>query len=674
MQKIVSFAQICLLLLLAQAASAATYSVSVAGSDVNTGTTNQPWRTIAKAASAVAPGDTVLVQPGLYDELVIFSSGGTAINPITFSANGPVTNRGTWYIQASYLTFNGFDHDYGGTNIYYTPMLFGKRGATNVWVINNKFHDMPVVTYPFAAIDFETSQGHTNIWTGIVISNNYFWNYTGGGVNLRGYTNICVNNWLSNSMGCDAFNVFGHDHIIRSNRCYEINSKYGAIEHPDFIQTFGPLVTLSSPDWGLESWNILVEDNICINTDNYTNAQGGAIAQLECNNGTNAPTVHDWTFRNNVFAGFNVGASVDIPNCRWYNNTFYECNPQGSVINYAFINPNGRDPRGEAYGGAIINNAFIACGFTSQYLGWYGQMVDTSYTPNPAPDLFTNCDYNFVCQLDFSSKMVGTGYPSTDPFKFSEPHGINGGDPKLSNPLGGDFGLLAGSVLIDTGKTIASVTVDIAGVSRPQGLAYDIGAYEYNGTSSPVAPSITSQPQSTTVSLLAAATFSVTASGTAPLSYQWLFNGLSIPGATGSSYTIPSVALGAVGSYSVAVTNSVGLVNSTVAILSISAAAVPPSITSQPQSLTVTVGGDVSFTVRAAGTAPLSYQWVGNGSSISGATTSVYSLSNVQPANAASYSVLVSNSAGVASSASASLTVLAVPYPPTGLKVIASGP
>lgn len=81
-----------------------------------------------------------------------------------------------------------------------------------------------------------------------------------------------------------------------------------------------------------------------------------------------------------------------------------------------------------------------------------------------------------------------------------------------------------------------------------------------------------------------------------------------------------------------------------------------PVITQQPTSLTVGTGSLVSFTVTATGTAPLSYQWSFNASAISGATNSSLSITNVHPANAGSYSVVVANAFGTAQGG-ATLTV-----------------
>ena len=82
-----------------------------------------------------------------------------------------------------------------------------------------------------------------------------------------------------------------------------------------------------------------------------------------------------------------------------------------------------------------------------------------------------------------------------------------------------------------------------------------------------------------------------------------------------------------------------------------------PSITSEPLSQTVSPGATVTFDVAATGTPPLSYRWRMNTNIIAGATNASLTLTNVQPANAGGYSVIVSNLFGRATSSTAVLTV-----------------
>jgi len=89
----------------------------------------------------------------------------------------------------------------------------------------------------------------------------------------------------------------------------------------------------------------------------------------------------------------------------------------------------------------------------------------------------------------------------------------------------------------------------------------------------------------------------------------------------------------------------------------------PPSITTQPQSQTVNQGDNVTFAVVASGSPPFSYQWYFNQTqAIPWGVTSTLTITNVQPANAGSYSVVVHNGFSVTSS-NAWLTVNRLPVP-----------
>ena len=82
-----------------------------------------------------------------------------------------------------------------------------------------------------------------------------------------------------------------------------------------------------------------------------------------------------------------------------------------------------------------------------------------------------------------------------------------------------------------------------------------------------------------------------------------------------------------------------------------------PTITAQPASQTIAVGGAASFSVTATGSDTLTYQWYKDSSAISGATASTYAISSVAASDAGSYFVTVSNSGGTSTSSAATLTV-----------------
>jgi sugar lactone lactonase YvrE len=154
------------------------------------------------------------------------------------------------------------------------------------------------------------------------------------------------------------------------------------------------------------------------------------------------------------------------------------------------------------------------------------------------------------------------------------------------------------------------------------------------------------------------ATFAPLIAGTAPLTYQWLFNGANIPGATLASLTITNVQASSAGSYQLSVSNSFGGFVGAATVLSVTNA---PAITVYPGTLTAAAGSNAMLSITAFGAEPLSYQWSFDGANLSGATASVLAVTNMTPANAGSYQVVVSNSYGSATSLIGTLQLQAPP-------------
>src|SRR5204862_3030516 len=107
------------------------------------------------------------------------------------------------------------------------------------------------------------------------------------------------------------------------------------------------------------------------------------------------------------------------------------------------------------------------------------------------------------------------------------------------------------------------------------------------------------------------------------------------------------------------VSNSRGSATSTMN-LTVTSTAVAPTITRQPSTVAAKIKDNVSFTVTATGSTPRYYQWRRNGVNLGFATPNdTYTLTEVQPGDAATYSVIVSNGGGNVTSADAVLTVAA---------------
>jgi hypothetical protein len=183
------------------------------------------------------------------------------------------------------------------------------------------------------------------------------------------------------------------------------------------------------------------------------------------------------------------------------------------------------------------------------------------------------------------------------------------------------------SVNVTVNQTLATVTVSPASASVATGAAQQFAATAKDQFGA----NLTTQPA-----------FTWTVSGGGTVSSAGMFTA----GATaGGPYTVTAASGGKSGTASVTVT----------------AVATAPTITTQPASQTVTAGQTATFSVVAAGTAPLSYQWQKNGAAISGATGASYTTPATTTADSgAKFKVVVTNSAGNATSNEATLTVTAV--------------
>jgi hypothetical protein len=213
----------------------------------------------------------------------------------------------------------------------------------------------------------------------------------------------------------------------------------------------------------------------------------------------------------------------------------------------------------------------------------------------------------------------------------------------------------------------ASLEFERSGGSTISVIVRGTGSGQIPPPNSPVAPAISTEPQSVKITAGQAATFNIAATGTAPMTYQWRKNGAAIRGATSSTYSTPAETTSDNNAqFTAEVSNSAGNAISNAAVLTVTSGSVAPAITTQPAGETIIAGKTASFAVAATGTAPLMFQWSKNGAPISGATSSSYT-TPVESAtdNNAKFTVAVSNSAGNATSSAAVLTVTNASVAPT---------
>lgn len=221
--------------------------------------------------------------------------------------------------------------------------------------------------------------------------------------------------------------------------------------------------------------------------------------------------------------------------------------------------------------------------------------------------------------------------------------------------------LIASATTIDAGSYTVTVT-NASGSVTSQAATVLVGT------------SITSNPASLSIAQGQTAAFSVAAAGGAPFSYQWYAiapgstTGVTIAGATLSTYTTPVEGISSNGSqYYVTVTDTCGkVVTSTSATLTVTLGNVPPTIITPPVGQTASIGSTPTLSVTAVGPPTLTYQWYRipagsiTGTAISGATAATYTVpaTNTTVSNDQDgYYVIVSNSYGQAASQPAILAI-----------------
>jgi hypothetical protein len=269
---------------------------------------------------------------------------------------------------------------------------------------------------------------------------------------------------------------------------------------------------------------------------------------------------------------------------------------------------------------------------------------------------------------DANKKVAGTGgmldattMGEPDPY---DPYGSVGGN-NTTTPF------LRGTPTQAGSYTITLQAFEFAGLT---GLASNTFSYTIQvaaadtGGSGNVAPTISAQPQSRTAGVGETVTFTVAASGTPAPTFQWRKDGNILATATSATLTLTNVQLADAGVYTVTVSNAAGNVTSAAATLTVNppAGGTAPAIAAQPGAQTVASGSTAVFSVTASGTPAPTFQWRKDGVNLPGATGPILVVPGATAANAGSYTVAVTNSAGTVVSAAAALTVATVPATAVG--------
>ena len=426
MKTLIAFIHCVLFLLYPVQLHAATYYVSPSGSNSNPGTREQPWQTIQYAVDKTVPGDTVLVEDGLYRESVIITRSGTpqayivlkAVNQwgpkveVPFSGNSDGIK-----IAADYITVDGFE--------IYDPDLTAQDTGNGITVYKNH---------------------HINIL------NNKIYNFGGGGIQLVHFDHVLVeNNTTFNnakynpnqSSGISLFqaravdNEPGYHIIVRNNR------SYGNI---NLVLSGNPIGTTDGNGILIDNFHNKGASDFPVNYPHRTLVENN----LAYNNGGKGIQVFESDFVD-VFNNTAYHNNTDTQNTGTWRAELSLVYSRDTVWrnNIGVANP------GE---GILSSNRAILIA-ESENTVW-----ENNLTFNGTPgDISINFSNTSVTASDLANNMLGI-------------------DPLFSNAAGQDFSLSASSPAVDMGSDNIVSFLDIDYRTRERGKV-DLGAFERDGSS-----------------------------------------------------------------------------------------------------------------------------------------------------------------------------------------------
>jgi len=185
------------------------------------------------------------------------------------------------------------------------------------------------------------------------------------------------------------------------------------------------------------------------------------------------------------------------------------------------------------------------------------------------------------------------------------------------------------------------------------------------------APNVVESPASRKVARGSRFTLTLGVTGSPALKYQWRMNGANIKGATSPRLTQTG---SQTGTYDCVVTNPFGSDTSLPCVITVEDA---PIISRLPTLAVAALGASFQYNAAATGSATLSYEWRRNNMPLAGQTSSLLSLTNVQAADAGTYTVVVSNDVGTRTSTPMRLSIVtgvSITTPPQDLTVHAFDP
>jgi len=424
-------------MLFPSAGYAKTYYVDAGNpkaADANAGTLTAPWNTIQHAADKAEAGDTIIVKAGVYDEKVSVKVSGKTEKPVTLRAEPTRKARVKGFVlEGDLISIEGFEitNDEADAHGIFAGEAHRENARKGCRMIGNYIHDIGGTAVISGTDALVKGNLMKNVLRGVFVNSRTL--VEDNEVDTLLVQMIEKKGEIRPKKTQYAF--FAGEHIVfRSNYFHGTPMKDMAKMGVDFFVTWDAWIFGSSHD-------ILIENNRCFNA---THASEPETKHLRKSSRI--------TYRNNLF-GNTVYVGIV---CKWWsditieNNTFINCGA------YPVWIQSKRETEG-----TVIRNNLIAYYKHTPLPGHKdsesGIRIDTEGAAN------VDCDYNMF----WGCKNHGYGK-----------HDFVA-EPQFADPANGNFRLKEGSPGIDVGTTIEGIKTDLRGIKRPQGKAYDIGAYEY---------------------------------------------------------------------------------------------------------------------------------------------------------------------------------------------------
>jgi hypothetical protein len=403
------------------------------------------YTTLQSAANAAQPGDTVVVAEGSYPEAVVITTSGTETDPIIFRAE-PARKAAlkSFEIKADYITIEGFDISTDVKNGWHgfgiscgQAHLENNPARTGCRILNNYIHDM---------------EG-TAVFSGenALVKDNLMKNVTRGVFANSG--TLVENNEVDTLVPVleekggtlkpkkTQYNFFCGDNItFRGNYLHGAPEKY-------LKEGMGVCFFASWDDWLFgPSHNILIENNRGFNATHASEPTADSLKQ------SSHITYRGNLFVNTVFVGIFPRNWTHIT---VENNTLINCGAYPIWFTRKRMTED-----------SVVRNNLIAYIDRERVVKQYGWKAPQDGVVAP-----TYVDPTATLKVCDNNMIWGCKNRKYGPNDFTA-------EPQFVDPENGDYRLKPGSPGIDAGATIEEIKTDLTGTPRPQGEAYDVGAYE----------------------------------------------------------------------------------------------------------------------------------------------------------------------------------------------------